>query len=187
MDKHANELIILERMVKERKASAKLGMVIGIPLTLVFVIGSVPSFFADDNFIPALLCGILLPGAIIGFLVFNYYRVESKITKMRTELGVGTDEEFESILKGCQKISDHVFIDNRYLIDFDGYTIIQLSDIRSCKCYTINNENSTNYGIKVITNDKQDNIIFSGEGSRDEAYKIITTVADFAEGQKYID
>ena len=61
MDKHANELIILERMVKERMASAKLGMVIGIPLTLVFAIGSVPSFFADDNLIPALLLSILLP------------------------------------------------------------------------------------------------------------------------------
>ena len=187
MDKHAKELIILERIVKDQKSSAKLGLVIGIPLTLLSVLCFIPSLISDSDFIVALLFCVPLPALIIGLLFVNYYRIDNKIAKMRTALGVGTDEEFEGILEDCQRITDHVFISSRYLINFNTHTVTQLSDIRSCKRYKVTTDSCTTYGITIKAKGKKDNISFTREKARDEAYKIITTVADFAEDQKYIN
>lgn len=188
MDKHEKELIILERIVKEQKQAAKIGMVIGIPVALLFGCAAIPSLFSGCETALAVLCSFLFVCVIITFLVFNYRMIEKDIPKMRAALGAATDEEFEEILENCQRITNTIFINNRHLINFDNSTVIELSDIKNCKTFTAHGDDSTDYCITIkCRNGNKDTLSFSRESARDIAYKMISTAADFAEGQKYID
>ena len=182
MDKHARELIIFERIVGEKKVQAKYVMIFGIPLTLILGGVFIPYLTGFEYSRLTIVLYLLVLGLIIAGIIMNYVRINTKIKTMIQAVGANSDEEMEDILEDCLRIKNSIFINNKYLINFDSFIVTQLCDIKSVKKYTCNGESSSSYGLKIkVKKGRNDDIMFDFERDCDEMQKVITTASGFAE------
>jgi len=129
----------------------------------------------------------------------------TKLDKMKSALGISTDDELEEYLRKCQCINENavkskynrtfyinnlIFLSQEHIIDFTSCSIIPLKDIKAVKPFQkhmFDESDGILYGMKIKTvNRKKHRIFFDTEDDRNSVQKRISTAAEFAEGQKYI-
>ena len=193
MDKHPKELIILERLQKEANTANKTMYIIaavfsiltGIILTYIFYQCTM------SVIVSAIPFAVSLPA-------FCYFLIKSKkenfkISDMYPELGITTDEQMEELLESSHRLTNYIFVSDKYIMDFstiklsDQFKVFKLSDIKSLKPKKVNDE-KIEYLIDLKTNDgKKGSFRFGTEQARDKALKLLSTYAEIAENQKFID
>ena len=188
MNKHERELVVLERIVNNKRKNEKTGLYIGIPMFLAAGSMLIYIAYTMTGSLLACLAAAALTIAIIALLVRDYLTIEKKIDAMYPPLGISTDEEMEAILESSRRITNTVFMSDRYLINFDEMRVIQLCDIKKVKPVDVKNDDYTSYMLKLIMNNgKNMQIAFSGKNTRNDAVKLLSTYAGLVDGQKYIN
>ena len=189
MKRHYKELIILERIMEEKKDKSNPLLYVGLPVSifieLILIFMWVGSF---SYLLLFLMIGFPVTGGIIGFLNERNRTTDSKITEMQKAMGLSSDAEMEEVLEDSQRITNTIFMSDRYIMNFDTFKVIPLCNIANITPCEVSGEYANKYGIRVkLENGQKDEMYFISQHLRDENIKIISTAADFAEGKKYID
>lgn len=194
MDKHPQELSNYEEIrrsirimrIFEIITGGLIGVAfLGIPAVIMIML----NILSDRADILEILLSAAVVLFIVGFAIYRYKTIDRQLEKMKSFMGISSDEEMEALIGNSHMIDEMIYISEQYLIDFSNCKVCRLSDIKLAKSYDTSSDSGTHhYWIRIKLNGGKNSYLkFDTEYSRDKAYKAIEAAAGFAEGQKYID
>ena len=125
------------------------------------------------------------------FVIISYLRIEKKFEKLKSDLGVNSDEEMNELLNSCSIINRSIFINDECFINLNTQRICLFSEIKEISTYhryhRYRGHSHHMYNIRIRMKDgKRNDLGFrDDEQKRDKIYNMITSTAAFAEGSGY--
>ena len=188
MEKHARNLYILERLVSEKKQTDRMFRLFGSSAVMIFGGCFAYSFGSGSDYKFLTPLGLIGAAAAAVLIYVKFSQSDKLIEKMKETVGAIDDEAMEDILEASRRITNNVFMSDRFIMDFESWKAVHVSDIALVKPYTSSGESGTVYGVQLkLSSGGSHYITFPGPASRDDGYKLLSTDIGLLQSQKYID
>lgn len=124
------------------------------------------------------------------FALVSHSRIEKRFEKMKSSLGVESDEEMDDLLNDFTKLGGALFISDRCFVNLNTQRVCLFSEIKAISTSHFrrirNGRAHHMYTLNIHMKDgKCNNIGFSNSEKRDRIYNMIISTAAFTEGSGY--